>query len=411
MPGGILVLVLPHKAGTFDHRRPTTALDHLIAAAECDRHLAQGQLPGTDAIDEDAPGWRAFGGRLRHALRYGENPHQKASFYSSPNPRKGVATAEQLQGKELSYINLLDADAAFELAAEFNPAKGAAVVIVKHANPCGVAIGKTPREAYERALACDPVSRFGGIIAVNSTLDLATAEVIADIFTEVIIAPDVSEQARAFLAKKKNVRVLSTGGLPDPKEHGWTARSVAGGLLVQQRDNATAESLTLKVVTKRAPSAQELADLLFAFRVCKHVKSNAIVNAKNEATVGIGAGQMSRVDSARIARRKAEDAAHEARKADPETIGSVAASDAFFPFPDGLEQVARRPTKQALPWYSLAHGNSGISAAVAIEWLDPWCEVSDPAIREGLARQLAAEIGKKHALYRVSLGLIARRDD
>jgi phosphoribosylaminoimidazolecarboxamide formyltransferase/IMP cyclohydrolase len=294
-----------------------------------------------DAIGEDAPGWRAFGGRLRQALRYGENPHQKASFYSSPNPRRGVATAEQLQGKELSYINLLDADAAFELAAEFDPAKGAAVVIVKHANPCGVATGKTPRAAYERALACDPVSRFGGIIALNSTLDLATAEAIADIFTEVIIAPDVSEQARAYLAKKKNVRVLSTGGLPDPKEQGWTARSVAGGLLVQQRDNATAESLTLKVVTKRAPSAQELADLLFAFRVCKHVKSNAIVYAKNEATVGIGAGQMSRVDSARIARRKAEDAAHEARKTDPETIGSVAASDAFFPFPDGLEQVAQ----------------------------------------------------------------------
>ncbi|MES1203621.1 MAG: bifunctional phosphoribosylaminoimidazolecarboxamide formyltransferase/IMP cyclohydrolase, partial [Pseudomonadota bacterium] len=158
-----------------------------------------------DEIGVESPGWRAFGGRLRHALRYGENPHQKASFYSSPNPRKGVATAEQLQGKELSYINLLDADAAFELAAEFAPANGAAVVIVKHANPCGVAVGKTPREAYEHALACDPVSRFGGIIALNVTLDLATAEVISDIFTEVIIAPDVSEQARAFLAKKKNV--------------------------------------------------------------------------------------------------------------------------------------------------------------------------------------------------------------
>ncbi len=186
-----------------------------------------------DAIGEDAPGWRAFGGVLRQSLRYGENPHQKGSFYASANPRKGVASAEQLQGKELSYINLLDADAAFELAAEFDPAKGAAVVIVKHANPCGVAIGATPREAYERALACDPVSRFGGIIALNTTLDLTTAEIMAEIFTEVIIAPDVTEQARAFLARKKNVRVLSTGGLPDPKERGWTVppppvRSLAG---------------------------------------------------------------------------------------------------------------------------------------------------------------------------------------
>ncbi len=294
-----------------------------------------------DAIGEDAPAWRAFGGGLRQPLRYGENPHQKASFYASANPRKGVASAQQLQGKELSYINLLDADAAFELVSEFDPAKIAAVSIIKHANPCGVATASTPRQAYERALACDPVSRFGGIIALNRTLDLATAELIAEIFTEVIIAPDVSEQARAFLAKKKNVRVLSTGGMPDPNEQGWTVRSVSGGLLVQERDNAVAGALSLKIVTKREPSAQELADLLFAFRVCKHVKSNAVVYAKNGATVGIGAGQMSRVDSARIARRKAEDAAHEAHKSDPETIGSVAASDAFFPFPDGLEQVAQ----------------------------------------------------------------------
>jgi phosphoribosylaminoimidazolecarboxamide formyltransferase/IMP cyclohydrolase len=294
-----------------------------------------------DAIGDDQPAWRAFGGRLRQGLRYGENPHQKAAFYVGPSPRAGVGSAEQIQGKELSYINLLDADAAFEIAAEFDPAKAAAVAIVKHANPCGVAIGQTLGEAYERALACDPMSRFGGIIALNRTLDAAAAEAITAVFTEVIIAPQVAPEARAILAKKKNVRVLVAGGLPDPRAGGWTVRSVAGGLLVQTRDNADADALTLKTVTKRAPSPREREDLKFAFRVCKHVKSNAIVYAKNGATVGIGAGQMSRVDAARIARRKAEEAAHEAGRRDPETIGAVCASDAYFPFPDGLEQVAQ----------------------------------------------------------------------
>ncbi|MGE3302758.1 MAG: bifunctional phosphoribosylaminoimidazolecarboxamide formyltransferase/IMP cyclohydrolase [Hyphomonadaceae bacterium] len=294
-----------------------------------------------NTLGEDAPAWRSFSGRLAQPLRYGENPHQKAAFYIERAPRLGVATAEQIQGKELSYINLLDADAAFELVSEFNPAQAPAVAIIKHANPCGVAIGPSLKAAYERALACDPVSRFGGIIAVNGVLDVETAEAISDVFTEVIIAPDVSVQARAFLAKKKNVRVLVTGGLPNPAERGWLARSVSGGLLVQERDNSDAGAIEMKVVTKREPTAQEMADMRFAFRVCKHVKSNAIVYAKNGATVGIGAGQMSRVESARIARRKAEEAAHQARLADPETIGSVCASDAFFPFPDGLEQAAQ----------------------------------------------------------------------
>jgi phosphoribosylaminoimidazolecarboxamide formyltransferase/IMP cyclohydrolase len=293
-----------------------------------------------DTLNEATPAWRAFGGKLRQGLRYGENPHQRAAFYADANPRPGIATAEQLQGKDLSYINLLDADAAFEIASEFDGAKMPAVAIIKHANPCGVAIGASLRDAYERALACDPVSRFGGVIAVNTLLDLEAAEAIAAMFTEVIIAPDISAQAATALSKKKNLRVLITGKMPNPKDRAWLARSVSGGLLVQERDNADADALDLRVVTKIAPSEQQLADLKFAFRVCKHVKSNAIVYAKNGATVGIGAGQMSRVDAARIARHKAMEAAHAAGRREPETIGSVAASDAFFPFPDGVEQIA-----------------------------------------------------------------------
>jgi len=285
---------------------------------------------------ETAPRYRAFAGKLKQTLRYGENPHQDAAFYAGGPPRKGVATARQLQGRELSYINILDADAAFELAAEFDPKKGPACVIVKHANPCGVATGKTFIEAYRRALACDPVSRFGGIIALNGTLDEETATEIAKIVTDVVIVPEATEGAQAAIARRRNARLLVTGGLPDPFAREWTVKSVAGGLLVQSRDNSNAGALELKVVTKRAPSEQELADLRFAFRVCKHVKSNTVVYAKDGATVGIGAGQMSRVDSARIAAMKARDAAKEAGLAEPLTKGSVAASDAFFPFADGL---------------------------------------------------------------------------
>jgi phosphoribosylaminoimidazolecarboxamide formyltransferase / IMP cyclohydrolase len=287
-------------------------------------------------LAEPAPAYRTFAGRLRQPLRYGENPHQQAAFYADAYPRFGVATAEQLQGRELSYINILDADAAFELVAEFDPKASPSAAIIKHANPCGVATGATFKEAYLRALACDPVSRFGGIIALNGPLDGETAEEIVKIVTDVIIVPEADADARDIVTKRKNTRLLVAGGLPDPYAKAWTVRSVAGGLLVQTRDDTDADRLDLKVVTKRHPTAQELADLKFAFRVCKHVKSNTVVYAKDGATVGIGAGQMSRVDSARIAAIKARDAAQAAGLAEPLTNGSVAASDAFFPFADGL---------------------------------------------------------------------------
>jgi phosphoribosylaminoimidazolecarboxamide formyltransferase/IMP cyclohydrolase len=284
----------------------------------------------------EAPDFRAFGGRLIQALRYGENPHQKAAFYRTPDRRPGIATARQLQGKELSYNNINDTDAAYECIAEFDPARTAACVIVKHANPCGVAEGSDLVSAYRKAFACDTQSPYGGIIAVNRKLDADTARVITEILTEVIIAPDATDEAIAIIAKRRNLRLLLAGNLPDPRAPGLTAKTVAGGLLVQSRDNAVVDDITLKVVTKRAPTEAELRDLKFAFRVAKHVKSNTIIYAKDLATVGIGAGQMSRVDSARIAARKAQDAATEAKLAEPLTRGSVVASDAFFPFADGM---------------------------------------------------------------------------
>jgi phosphoribosylaminoimidazolecarboxamide formyltransferase/IMP cyclohydrolase len=287
-------------------------------------------------IGEAAPAWRAVGGTLVEALRYGENPHQTAAFYRTPEPRFGVATARQVQGKQLSYNNLNDTDAAYECVAEFAPDRTAACVIVKHANPCGVAEGASLVEAYRKALACDPVSAFGGIVAFNRTLDAEAARAVTEILTEVIIAPDATEEAEAIVGAKKNLRLLLAGGLPDPRAPGLAVKSVAGGLLVQSRDNAVADEMQIKVVTKRVPSAAELDDLRFAFLVAKHVKSNAIVYAKGRATVGIGAGQMSRVDAARIAARKAADAAEAAGLAEPLTKGSVVASDAFFPFADGL---------------------------------------------------------------------------
>ncbi|AEI01347.1 bifunctional purine biosynthesis protein PurH [Afipia carboxidovorans OM5] len=284
----------------------------------------------------DAPDFRAIGGRLAEALRYGENPHQKAAFYVSAEPRAGVATARQVQGKQLSYNNINDTDAAYECVAEFDPAKSAACVIVKHANPCGVAEASDLATAYKKALACDSTSAFGGIVAVNRPLDAEAARAITGIFTEVIIAPDASEEAIKIIAAKKNLRLLLAGQLPDPRGKGFIAKTVAGGLLVQSRDNAVVDDMTLTTVTKRAPTNTELTDLRFAFRIAKHVKSNTIVYAKDLATVGIGAGQMSRVDSARIAARKAQDAAKELGLAAPLTKGSVVASDAFFPFADGL---------------------------------------------------------------------------
>ncbi|TGP18121.1 MULTISPECIES: bifunctional phosphoribosylaminoimidazolecarboxamide formyltransferase/IMP cyclohydrolase [unclassified Mesorhizobium] len=289
-----------------------------------------------EALEIEHPTWRAFGGRLDQVMRYGENPHQGAGFYLSGDKRPGVATARQLQGKQLSYNNINDTDAAFELVGEFDPARSAAIAIIKHANPCGVGEGATLKAAYAKALACDPVSAYGGIVAMNRILDAEAAEEIVKTFTEVIIAPDATDEATAIVAAKKNLRLLTTGGLPDPRAAGTLAKSVAGGLLVQSRDNAVVDDLALKVVTRRAPTPAEMADLKFAFRVAKHVKSNAIVYAKDGATVGIGAGQMSRVDSSRIAARKALDAAEAAGLAEPLTKGSVVASDAFFPFADGL---------------------------------------------------------------------------
>jgi phosphoribosylaminoimidazolecarboxamide formyltransferase/IMP cyclohydrolase len=278
--------------------------------------------------------------RKAEELRYGENPHQQAALYLPVGPSaRGIAQASQIQGKELSYNNYNDADAALELVSEFRDGPPT-VVIVKHANPCGVATGETLIEAYEAALACDSVSAFGGIIAVNRPLDGKTAEAISGIFTEVVAAPDADDEAKAIFAKKKNLRLLLTGELPDPARPGLTVKSIAGGMLFQSRDNGRIGLDDLKVVTKRAPTEQELKDCLFAWTVAKHVKSNAIVYAKGGSTAGVGAGQMNRLESARIAAWKAKDAADKAGWAEPRTIGSAVASDAFFPFADGLLAAA-----------------------------------------------------------------------
>ena len=293
-----------------------------------------------EAIGQDTPRRRAIAGTLEQTLRYGENPHQSAAFYTDGSGRPGVATASQHQGKELSYNNINDTDAAFELVSEFDPANGPACAIIKHANPCGVATGATLQEAYDRAFDCDRTSAFGGIIALNQPLDAATADQITGIFTEVVIAPDADAGAKEIFARKKNLRLLTTGGLADPRAAALTYRQVSGGLLVQDKDVGHITLDDLKVVTKRAPSDAELTDLLFAWTVAKHVKSNAIIYVKNGATVGVGAGQMSRVDSTRIAARKANDMAEAMGLDAPLTQGSVVASDAFFPFADGLLTAA-----------------------------------------------------------------------
>jgi phosphoribosylaminoimidazolecarboxamide formyltransferase / IMP cyclohydrolase len=316
-------------------------------------------------MDISAPPYRAFGGRLAASLRYGENPHQTAAFYTSPSARRrqGVAAARQIQGKALSYNNVNDTDAAFELVAEFDPARTAACAIIKHANPCGVAEGTTLAEAYARALRCDPLSAFGGIVALNRKLDAAAATEIVKIFTEVIIAPDADETAIALVAAKKNLRLLLTGGLPDARAQGLMFRTVAGGFLAQSRDNANVDGMDLRVVSKRAPDEREWRDLKFAFRVAKHVKSNAIVYAKDGATVGIGAGQMSRVDSARIAAIKATDAARAAGLPESLAIGSVVASDAFFPFADGLIAAAEAGATAVIQPGGSVHDSEVIKAA------------------------------------------------
>jgi len=317
------------------------------------RRLAAAAYAHTAAYDTTVAHWMSvdegevfperisFAGRRVQELRYGENPHQKAAFYRVDGgpvaPRPGLANARQLQGKALSYNNLNDTDAAFELAVEFDRP---AVAIIKHANPCGVALADGLAAAHARALACDPLSAFGGIVAVNRPLDPVTAQAIVELFTEVVIAPEVAPAALEIFARKPNLRVLATGAMPDPAAAGMTVKSVAGGFLLQGRDDGRIAPRDLKVVSRRPPSEAELADLIFAFRVAKHVKSNAIVYAKDGATVGIGAGQMSRVDSARIAAWKAREAGEAAGETAPRCQGSVVASDAFFPFADGLLAAA-----------------------------------------------------------------------
>jgi phosphoribosylaminoimidazolecarboxamide formyltransferase / IMP cyclohydrolase len=329
-----------------DYERLLAELAQGGTSLEFRRKLAAKAFALTAAYDAAISGWMAreegiefsetaaFAGRLVEVTRYGENPHQAGAVYRTDDQRPGVASAKLLQGKEMSYNNYADTDAAFELAAEF---REPAVVIVKHANPCGVAKGVSLRAAWERALACDPVSAFGGIVAVNRPLDAATAEEIAKIFVEVIIGPAVDDAAAAIFARKGNLRLLVTGGMPDPSAPGMMFRSLAGGFLVQARDAAVAAPNDLKTVTKRAPTKAEIADLIFADTVAKHVKSNAIVFAKDGATVGIGAGQPSRVDSVKIAVAKAADMQKAAGLAQSPARGAVMASDAFFPFADGLE--------------------------------------------------------------------------
>jgi phosphoribosylaminoimidazolecarboxamide formyltransferase/IMP cyclohydrolase len=324
-------------ATTMELRRKLAAKAFALTA-EYDSTISQ-WFAFADQGERWPPSW-TFASRLKMGLRYGENPHQSAALYVPVGPATpGVAQARQVQGKELSYNNLNDANAALELVAEFRDA-GPTVVIVKHANPCGVATCASLVEAWNEALACDSVSAFGGIVATNRLLDAATAEAITDIFTEVVVAPDADEDAKAIFARKKNLRLLLTGSLPDPRRGGTSMALIAGGLLVQDRDSGMVSRDQLKCVTKRQPTEEEVRDCLFAWTVAKHVKSNAIVYAKDGVTAGIGAGQMNRRDSARIAAAKAIEAAETHGWAEPRTVGSAVASDAFFPFADGLLAAA-----------------------------------------------------------------------
>jgi len=323
-----------HKGSTSPEFRKTLAAKAFGHTGSYD--AAIGNWFG-NILETSFPERLNFSGILKQELRYGENPHQIAAFYKNNDNQPGIATATQLQGKELSFNNFNDTDAAFELISEFNLP---ACAIIKHANPCGVALSKTPKEAYLNALSCDPESAFGGIVALNVTLDRATAEEIVKLYAEVIIAPEISVEAKNLLEKKKQLRVLETGAMQVSSLRNMVIRSLAGGYLVQERDAETTGE-RLEVVTKRTPTKQEMNDLKFAFTVCKHVKSNAIVYAKNGMTVGIGAGQMSRVNSSRIAAWKAEDAANKAGESKSRATDSVVASDAFFPFADGLVAAAK----------------------------------------------------------------------
>ncbi len=329
----VMAAMTAHAGATgYDLRRQLAATAYARTGAY-DAAIAQWFAGQTG---EDYPHRLTVAGELRQTMRYGENPHQTAAFYTTDESRPGLATAQQWQGKELSYNNFNDTDAAYELVAEF---ADTACVIVKHANPCGVAVATTQKEAYLRAYAADTESAFGGILAFNRPLEAATVEAIGGLFLEVIIAPAITPEAKALLAGKKNLRVLEAGGLPDPAAAGRVIKSIAGGFLVQSRDaRLTVDDVT--VVTTRPPTAQEWLDLRFAFTVAKHVKSNAIVYARDLMTVGVGAGQMSRVNSTRIASLRAEQAAQAAGETDSWAKGSVVASDAFFPFADGLLAAA-----------------------------------------------------------------------
>ncbi|MCC6598497.1 MAG: bifunctional phosphoribosylaminoimidazolecarboxamide formyltransferase/IMP cyclohydrolase [Alphaproteobacteria bacterium] len=334
----VLADMKTHGGGVSTERRRVLAAKAYARTAAYDTAISEWFAVQNEGGAEKLPPRFSLAGTRKQSLRYGENPHQDAALYLlEGEDRPGPARAAQIQGKELSYNNINDTDAAFALVADFEEP---ALAIIKHANPCGVATGKSMLAAYERALACDPVSAFGGIIALNRVLDGPTAEAIIKVFSEVIIAPSISAEARVILATKPNIRVLETGGLPDLSARRPLLTRIAGGFLVQDADIGRIMPSDLKVVTKRAPSAEELADMIFAFRVAKHTKSNAIIYAKNGATVGIGAGQMSRVDSARIAAWKAQEAANKAGMPESMAKGSVVASDAFFPFADGLISAA-----------------------------------------------------------------------
>ena len=332
----VLTALETQKAISFDLR-------HSLAAKAFARTASYDAAVATwfsKILDEAAPERKIIAGSRIQTMRYGENPHQTAAFYKTSETRPGVATARQHQGKALSYNNVCDTDAALELVAEFDPKDQAACVIIKHANPCGVAVGASLLEAYERALSCDDVSAFGGIVALNRPLDIETAQRIIEIFTEVVMAPGLEPGVEAIFATKKNLRLLTVNSLPDPMAPGETFRSVSGGFLIQGRDTARILATDLKIVTKRHPTPTEIADMLFAFTIAKHVKSNAIVYAKDGRSAGIGAGQMTRRDSARIAALRAREAGDKLGLGASLAQGSACASEAFFPFPDGLIEAA-----------------------------------------------------------------------
>ena len=322
-------------AAEIDEKGETSlATRQMLAAKTFARTAAYDAAIASWLANEKLPEKVSFAGTRTLALRYGENPHQEAALYKSAHARTGVGTAVQVQGKPLSYNNINDTDAAFELVAEF---EAPTICIIKHANPCGVASATSLSEAWQAALAADPVSAFGGIVAMNRSLDEQTAMAVTNIFTEVVIAPEASDAAKAIMAAKPNLRLLLTGGLPDPRDSLTKIKSVAGGFLMQSRDGGMIGPDDLKIVTKRPPTTAEMSDMMFAWKVAKHVKSNAIVFVKDGSTAGVGAGQMSRVDSARIAAQKARDMATHHGWPVSRTIGSAVASDAFFPFADGLE--------------------------------------------------------------------------